>query len=165
MNAPSHHPVLVFHTFLTPYKSLFTVLLTNHRYAVSKLLEVFAVRELGHLISNSSSTPSHPSVIINCMTPGACKSDFDRESVGLAKFLGYIMASLVARTTEEGSRTLVNALEAGDESHGAYMADCAVREYVALSYAPLSRPVLSCLNYNLCVHSYSLAYLAQVNSF
>jgi retinol dehydrogenase-12 len=64
------------------------------------------------------------------MTPGACKSDFDRESTGFARFMGTVMFAALARTTEIGSRTLVAALAAGKESHGLYMADCHIAEYV-----------------------------------
>lgn len=59
-----------------------------------------------------------PAVIINCMTPGACKSDFDRESTGFARIMGNMMYAVLARTTEIGSRTLVAGLAAGEESHG-----------------------------------------------
>lgn len=99
------------------------------RYAVSKLLQVFGVRELAsQLAQEPESKPKSksPSVIINCMTPGACKSDFDRESTGFARIMGNLMAAMLARTAEVGSRTLVAGLAAGEESHGSYMADCRV---------------------------------------
>jgi hypothetical protein len=38
------------------------------RYNVSKLLEVFAVREMGER------TGSEPSVVVNCVNPGLCHS-------------------------------------------------------------------------------------------
>jgi retinol dehydrogenase-12 len=40
------------------------------------------------------------------------------------------MSAIIARTTEVGSRTLVAAVAAGEESQGSYMADCRVTEYV-----------------------------------
>ena len=64
------------------------------------------------------------------MTPGACVSEFDRESKGLAVLMNKILYAIVARTTEAGSRTLVAAIAAGEESQGGYMADCHVVEYV-----------------------------------
>jgi len=97
------------------------------RYAVSKLIQVFGVRELASRITESTS----PTVIINCITPGACKSDFNREATGVEKIIANIMSALIARTTEAGSRTLVAGITAGEESHGKYMADCHVAEYVA----------------------------------
>lgn len=38
------------------------------------------------------------------------------------------MKFLLARTTEEGSRTLVHACDQGAESHGAYLSDCKITE-------------------------------------
>lgn len=99
------------------------------RYATSKLIQVFAVRELAVQVDRDpKSTP--PSVIVNCMTPGACKSDFDRESTGVARLMGSLMSALIARTTEAGSRTLVAAVAAGEETHGGYMADCYLVAFV-----------------------------------
>jgi retinol dehydrogenase 12 len=54
-----------------------------HRYSVSKLLEVLVVRELGSILNNTAS--KSPQIIINCLTPGACRSDFDRESTGIRR--------------------------------------------------------------------------------
>jgi retinol dehydrogenase-12 len=64
------------------------------------------------------------------MTPGACKSDFDRESTGVGRIMANIISAVVGRTTEAGSRTLVAGVAAGEESHGSYMADCRVTEYL-----------------------------------
>lgn len=99
------------------------------RYAVSKLLQVFGVRELASRVTPDLKSTS-PTVIINCMTPGACQSDFDRESTGLGKFIGNLMSAIISRTTEAGSRTLVAGIAGGEESHGSYMADCRIAEYV-----------------------------------
>lgn len=92
------------------------------RYIVSKLLEVFFVREL----ASRTVVNSKPDVIINYLNPGLCHSE-------LAKDGGwgiYLMKLLLARSTEYGSRTLVQAAEAGKESHGQYMSDCRVSQYV-----------------------------------
>lgn len=88
---------------------------------------MFAVREIGSILTQRAKSTS-AEVIINCMTPGACKSDFDRESTGVQRFIAGVMAAVIARSTEQGSRTLVAGVEAGDESHGKYMADCQVME-------------------------------------
>ncbi|KAG4433204.1 hypothetical protein IFR05_011312 [Cadophora sp. M221] len=101
--------------------------MSMQRYAVTKLIEVLGVRELASLVSRESRSSS-PTVIINCMTPGACKSDFHREISGIGIIIQSILDALIARTTEAGSRTLVAGVAAGEESHGAYMADCKVAE-------------------------------------
>jgi len=106
------------------------MLIFHTRYAVSKLIQVFGVRELASRLAQGPESTS-PAVIINCMTPGACKSDFDRESTGFGRIMGKIMAAIIARTSEVGSRTLLAGISADEESHGSYMADCRVVEYVS----------------------------------
>ena len=80
------------------------------------------MRELASRIGASSK----PKVLVNCVTPGACKSDFNREFTGLKRVMFNFMAMLIARSTEAGSRTLLAGASTGLESHGAYMADCVV---------------------------------------
>lgn len=82
------------------------------RYFTSKLLEVLAVREIAPKITNEK-------IVFNMLNPGWCHSQLMRE----APWVAFIMLYLVGRTTEVGSRTLVAAAAAGDESHGAYMSD------------------------------------------
>lgn len=90
------------------------------RYNVSKLLEVFFVREL----ASRTAANTKPDVIINYLNPGLCHSELGRDlGWGL-----YLLKLAFARTTEQGSRTLVNAAEAGMESHGQYMSNCRVSE-------------------------------------
>lgn len=85
-------------------------------------MEVLIVRELAARIDQSEK----PKVIVNCLTPGFCHSDFDRELTGAKLYFMKVMRFLIARSTEVGSRTLVAAAEAGEESHGQYMADSRV---------------------------------------
>lgn len=42
------------------------------------------------------------------------------------------MKFFLARSTEQGSRTLVSAATAGEETHGAYLSDCRVAQWVSL---------------------------------
>lgn len=88
----------------------------SDRYNVSKLLEVFAVREMA-----ARAGLSYP-VTINCLNPGFCHSELSRES----GFALWLMKLLLARTTEVGSRTILAAAAAGTESHGKYMSDSVV---------------------------------------
>lgn len=88
----------------------------SDRYNVSKLLEVFAVREMA-----ARAGLSYP-VTINCLNPGFCHSELSRES----GFALWLMKLLLARTTEVGSRAILAAAAAGTESHGKYMSDSVV---------------------------------------
>ena len=95
------------------------------RYNVSKLLEILTIRALAPAMSSS---PPKPTVILNTLTPGFCHSELMRHAVFPLNFLAWIGKLLLARTTEMGSRTLVAAAAAGEDSHGMYMVDCEVRE-------------------------------------
>ncbi|KAL3417166.1 Retinol dehydrogenase 11 [Phlyctema vagabunda] len=95
----------------------------DERYQVTKLIEIFFVRTLASKINNSTK----PKVIVNCMTPGACHSDFFRDDVNfLQSWAITTLKWIFARTTEVGARTLVTAASAGPETHGTYMADSKV---------------------------------------
>ncbi|KAI9681992.1 MAG: hypothetical protein M1817_000046 [Caeruleum heppii] len=96
----------------------------SDRYNVSKIMEVFVVRELADRISQSTK----PAVVLNCLNPGLCHSELVREVDGVRGFFIRGLKALLARTTEAGSRTLVAAVEKGTETHGKYMSDCEVTD-------------------------------------
>lgn len=112
--------------FYLPYLFCHGDLTFIFRYKITKLLQVLGVRELANALNQTKT--EHPAVIINCVNPGACKSDFDRESTGIERLIKHLLTFLIARSTEAGSRTLVAGIAAGEESNGAYMADCVVTE-------------------------------------
>ncbi|KAK9483906.1 hypothetical protein V1527DRAFT_471573 [Lipomyces starkeyi] len=84
----------------------------QERYPTSKLLEVLVVRELAPRLADSG-------VILNMLNPGLCHSQLARN----AGWRLWLLKLLLARSTEVGSRTLLAAAAAGEESHGAYMTD------------------------------------------
>ena len=84
---------------------------------------MYSVRSLASL-SSASNKPGK--VIINCLNPGWVVTNVMREWTGLKRFVFQIGCALLARTTEVGSRTLVNGAEAGEESHGQFLDDCKV---------------------------------------
>lgn len=96
----------------------------SDRYNVSKLLEILTIRELGPAMSSSGK----PKVILNTLTPGFCHSELMRHATFPLNLLGWIGKCLIGRTTEIGSRTLVAAACAREETHGSYMTDCKVKE-------------------------------------
>ena len=53
-----------------------------------------------------------------------------RELTPIEAFASKIATFFLARSTEAGSRTLVAAAAAGDETHGKFMADCHVSRFV-----------------------------------
>lgn len=93
------------------------------RYPLSKLLVLFAVRAFANHFVQSEA----PLVIINTPNPSFCKSQLARESdnVGLR-----VREKLLARSTEEGSRALVHAIMADEESNGQYLTNCRIHRSV-----------------------------------
>jgi retinol dehydrogenase-12 len=63
-------------------------------------------------------------IIASTMNPGFVATDIMREANWYRRIWFSIMKSLLARTAEVGGRTLVNAAEGGDATHGAYLNDC-----------------------------------------
>lgn len=84
------------------------------RYMDSKLMDAYAARELAGL------RPVKRGVIINYLTPGWCKSELSREQDTMAV---RAVTSVMARSTEVGSRTLVHGATAGEETHGKFLMD------------------------------------------
>ncbi|KAB2571055.1 Short chain dehydrogenase sol3 [Lasiodiplodia theobromae] len=106
------------------------------RYNVSKLLEVFVVRELAALTGNSNNNNNNPyPVVISAPNPGFCTSELRREayegSFAIRRGMRLIEAML-ERTTEEGARNFVHCAAAGTDYHGQYVSDGVPKEPAAL---------------------------------
>ncbi|PRP88984.1 short-chain dehydrogenase [Planoprotostelium fungivorum] len=101
------------------------------RYNVSKLLNVYMTRYLGPILKKEG-------VSIHCLTPGFCYSELIRNTKGVQGIFFAIFRFIMARSTEEGSRTLVHAAVHEDllmknGPSGRYWLDCK-----ELSPAPLA---------------------------
>lgn len=98
----------------------------DDRYNLSKLLEMYAVQEIADRVTASSSQKGK--VIVNHSNPGWVITEVMREWTGLKLFIFKIFRTIFARSTEVGSRTTVNAVEGGEETHGQYLDDCTIGE-------------------------------------
>jgi hypothetical protein len=78
------------------------------------------VRELAKEIDASGK----PQVVLNSLSPGLCKSDLFRHADWPMSWFMPIGLFLLARSSEMGSRVLMAAASAGEDTHGKYMADC-----------------------------------------
>ncbi|KAL8910270.1 MAG: hypothetical protein Q9171_004434 [Xanthocarpia ochracea] len=92
----------------------------SDRYPVSKLLQVFYLRELASR-TKKSNKPGND-VIINMVNPGLCHSELAREGDITVRTMQFFLA----RTTEVGSRNFLAATVAGEESHGEYISSCRI---------------------------------------
>jgi len=77
-------------------------------------------------IAALSPVSENSNVVITYLTPGACKSDLFRDPMsgfqGLALAIGK---AVIGRSTEAGSRTLVNAVKPDQDvkTHGEFLMD------------------------------------------
>ncbi|RFU71831.1 short-chain dehydrogenase reductase sdr [Trichoderma arundinaceum] len=90
------------------------------RYPFTKLLVVYVVREIAERTKSSNKGK----FIINTPNPSWCKSELSREVDSASMRMAE---KVLARTTEEGSRTLVHGLLADETSNGHYLTDCHVQ--------------------------------------
>jgi retinol dehydrogenase-12 len=92
------------------------------RYGVSKLFQILVVRHLTRTIMEDRT--KFP-VIINCVTPGLCRTELVKD-MGM---IAVVLKLLLGRTVEVGSRTYVNAVgPVGEDSMGEYVLDDHVSE-------------------------------------
>ncbi|KAF4637286.1 hypothetical protein G7Y89_g800 [Cudoniella acicularis] len=93
------------------------------RYQLSKLMQVFAVRQLAAL-----APVSRTGVVVNCVNPGLCKTKLSRHGPFHLRMLLAGANMMLRRTVEMGSRTILYAAVAEKESHGCYTSACEMKE-------------------------------------
>ncbi|MCJ1433623.1 hypothetical protein MMC27_002986 [Xylographa pallens] len=90
----------------------------DRQYCTSKLLVEYAVQTMAAMVVEESGKTR---VVVNSLCPGLCSSDlargFDAWYEVLLKNVGY---GLLARTAEQGSRSLVSGTTQGLEGHGKF---------------------------------------------
>lgn len=112
--------IFIFCTYI-PRRYLISYL---RSYPVSKLLQLFAVREIA-----DKAAKKNPFVILNTLNPGLCYTDLTRNATGPTYYMMKVLRALLAWTAEEGSRTLVHATTVGPESHGVFISGCKLEKY------------------------------------
>lgn len=93
------------------------------RYSLSKLLQIFAIRELASL-----APVEQTGVVINYVSPGLCKTGLVRYADFSTRIQVEILRALLGRSAEWGSRSILHSIAAGRESHGKYLAYCKITE-------------------------------------
>lgn len=94
------------------------------RYQDSKLL----LHLYGAKLAAELSTPGKPSICFNLVNPGYCVSQLKPPT----SFATRMAENVMARSTDEGARTLVDAVAADKAAgrHGMYIDDMKVKRYV-----------------------------------
>lgn len=95
----------------------------NSRYPISKLVSLYAFRELA-----ARKPPSKTGVVINWVNPGLCVTGLNRHVKPEIREMINEHRRKMGRTAEEGSRTLLHGALAGKDSHGKYLSECVVKE-------------------------------------
>ncbi|KAJ5808823.1 short-chain dehydrogenase [Penicillium riverlandense] len=95
------------------------------QYPTTKLLQIYAVRQLASLFPVSETN-----VIINMTNPGLCYTELDRNLPCVGRLYMAGMRKMLARTAEEGSWMLLQAAFASTESHGKWCSECAIKDHV-----------------------------------
>lgn len=91
-------------------------------YPITKLFLMYCGREIAKIVPESSAGGTGSPVIVNMVHPGLCHSDLARGSG-----IGYaIFTFLLAKSSERGGSTLVDAVVKGVESHGEYLSFCEI---------------------------------------
>lgn len=99
------------------------------RYFLSKLIVMFAIRELAsQMTAATAKDKSRGEVILNCCAPGFVKTELDKEAQDSVPF--KIMEAILARDVKSGSKCLVDGVAKGKESHGQYLSECKIKKYV-----------------------------------
>lgn len=68
-------------------------------------------------------------IIMNLVAPGLCSTGLGKEARTFTKIMHSGIKAMMARTAEEGSRTILHGLVAGDESHGKLLSGCKIKEF------------------------------------
>ena len=87
-------------------------------------MEELAVRQF-----SKSAPVERTGVIVNMVAPGLCHSGLGRDAGSLTKTMLSALKAMMARTSEEGSRTILHGLVAGEESHGKLLSGCKIKEF------------------------------------
>ncbi|KAL4897709.1 hypothetical protein BDV59DRAFT_168402 [Aspergillus ambiguus] len=86
------------------------------QYGVSKLMLEYVLKTVARLMRRANGTLP---VVVNTISPGLCRSSLGRQyNRFYERWLVWLMYKMFARTTEQGSRSLVSATYQGVESHG-----------------------------------------------
>ncbi|KAL6912515.1 hypothetical protein FSST1_010275 [Fusarium sambucinum] len=95
------------------------------RYPLSKLMSHQCASQLAKHVS-ATAKPGRPRVTVNWANPGWCATELVRSKKKTLPEL--VLMPLIGWSAEYGSRTLVYALTAGNETHGCYISESQIKQ-------------------------------------
>jgi NAD(P)-dependent dehydrogenase (short-subunit alcohol dehydrogenase family) len=93
------------------------------RYSLTKLVEMYAVRALAEACPFQKNN-----IIINMVAPGICSTGLGVDTRTFVRAAQGAIRAVLARTAEEGSRTILHALLQDESSHGKHLSGCKIKE-------------------------------------
>ncbi|KAJ9138657.1 Short-chain dehydrogenase [Pleurostoma richardsiae] len=96
----------------------------DQRYSLTKLVEMYAVREFAALFP-----AERTGVIINMVAPGLCSTGLAHDTRTWTRTWIAVVRAMLARTAEQGSRTILHGVVADQESHGKLLSGCKIKDY------------------------------------
>ncbi|KAK3389889.1 hypothetical protein B0H63DRAFT_388730 [Podospora didyma] len=105
----------------------------KERYYVSKMVQLLTVREFANELAKSTKGGK---IITNVVNPGFVATDIMRHSTWAFQLWYRPLRWIMARSAEEGGRTLVHGAEGAEETHGQYLDDCKIGATSAFVISP-----------------------------
>ena len=68
-------------------------------------------------------------VVITMVAPGLCTTGLGRDARTFTKIMHEAVRAMMARTAEEGSRTILHGLVVGEAGHGKLLSGCKIKEF------------------------------------
>jgi NAD(P)-dependent dehydrogenase (short-subunit alcohol dehydrogenase family) len=91
------------------------------QYQISKLLEMWVVQQIA-----ARTSPLETVVVASC--PGLCRSSLGRDFGAFIRVVDYMIKAPMARSAEQGSRTLVSATALDKNAHGGFWTNDEITE-------------------------------------
>ncbi|KAI0398683.1 short-chain dehydrogenase/reductase [Xylaria palmicola] len=89
----------------------------ENSYSMVKLATMAVMQYIAKITAGGAGSPE---IIVNAVCPGLCKTELGRNFGVVQRTIGNMVLSFIARTAEQGSRTLVSGTALGPESHGRF---------------------------------------------
>lgn len=92
-------------------------------YSLTKLVHFYVVRQFA-----AAFPVDQTGVIVNLISPGLCSTGLARDTRASYRALLETSRAIIARTAEQGSRTILYGIIADEESHGKLLSGCKIKE-------------------------------------
>lgn len=96
---------------------------TFDSYPLTKLVQLYATREWAYHYPVEKTN-----VLMTMTAPGVCATNLARDTSASTRAQIGAIRFFFARTPEQGSRTTLHGVIAGNDSHGKFLSGCKIKE-------------------------------------